>query len=148
MIVTRKRCGYCDALAWIHQDAQQIPISNETNQRLHAMTRGHIWDAGLYKEKDGDIIERYPDGQERVRFRTVPAQETPAAMTQLVSDWQTCIEDRWVPPLRACPGVSRDMIRRVLNTQKGQTVDCIGRGPGALWQKSRIFPANGRQGTW
>jgi len=36
---------------------------------------------------------------------------------------------------RACPGVSRDMIRRVLNTQKGQTVDCIGRGPGALWQK-------------
>ncbi|MBV2234496.1 MAG: Fic family protein, partial [Sterolibacterium sp.] len=36
---------------------------------------------------------------------------------------------------RACPGVSRDMIRRVLNTRKGQTVDCIGRGPGALWQK-------------
>lgn len=36
---------------------------------------------------------------------------------------------------RACPGVSRDMIRRVLNTQKGQTVDCIGRGPGALWQR-------------
>ena len=36
---------------------------------------------------------------------------------------------------RACPGVSRDMIRRVLNTQKGQSVDCIGRGPGALWQR-------------
>ena len=36
---------------------------------------------------------------------------------------------------RACPGVSRDMIRRVLSSQKGQTVDCIGRGPGALWQK-------------
>ena len=39
---------------------------------------------------------------------------------------------------RACPGVSRDMIRRVLNTQKGQTVDCIGRGPGALWQKTKF----------
>jgi hypothetical protein len=36
---------------------------------------------------------------------------------------------------RACPGVSRDMIRRVLNTRKEQTVDCIGRGPGALWKK-------------
>lgn len=36
---------------------------------------------------------------------------------------------------RAYPNVSRDMIRRVLNGQKGQTVDCIGRGPGALWQK-------------
>ena len=254
--------GYCDALTWIHQDAGHISISNETIQRLHAMTRGQIWDSGLYKEKDGDIIERYPDGSERVRFRTVPAKQTPAAMDQLIADWQTCLEDRWVPPLialaafnldflcihpfrdgngrvsrllwllqsyqlglevgryislerlveqnkdryyetleqssqgwhegkhdpwpyinyvlsilkaayrefvervgetaeprgsktqlvlevigkmsgtfsladleRACPGVSRDMIRRVLNTQKGQTVDCIGRGPGALWQK-------------
>lgn len=36
---------------------------------------------------------------------------------------------------RACPGVSRDMIRRVLNAHKGQSVDCIGRGPGALWQR-------------
>ena len=40
---------------------------------------------------------------------------------------------------RTCPGVSRDMIRRVLKTQKGQSVDCIGRGPGALWQ---------RRGNW
>lgn len=254
--------GYRDALTWIHQDAQHIPVSSETIQRLHAMTRGQIWDAGLYKEKDGDIIERYPDGKERVRFRTLPAKETPAAMTQLVGDWQACLKERWVPPLialaafnldflcihpfrdgngrvsrllwllqsyqlgievgryislerlveqnkdryyetleqssqgwhdgkhdpwpyinyflfilktayrefvdrvgetsepsgsktqlvldaiskmpntfsltdleRACPGVSRDMIRRVLNAQKGQTVDCIGRGPGALWQK-------------
>lgn len=254
--------GYRDALTWIHQDAQRISISNETIQRLHAMTRGQIWDAGLYKEKDGDIIERYPDGSERVRFRTVSAKQTPAAMDQLIADWRACLEERWVPPPialaacnldflcihpfrdgngrvsrllwlmqsyqlgfevgryislerlveqnkdryyetleqssqgwregkhdpwpyinyvlfilktayrefvervgetseprgsktllvletigklsgtfsladleRACPGVSRDMIRRVLNTQKGQKVDCIGRGPGALWKK-------------
>lgn len=36
---------------------------------------------------------------------------------------------------RACPGVSRDMIRRVLATRKGTAVECIGRGPGALWRK-------------
>lgn len=36
---------------------------------------------------------------------------------------------------RACRGVSRDMIRRVLDSQKGEAVDCIGRGPGALWQR-------------
>ncbi|MDQ1314719.1 MAG: hypothetical protein QG662_828 [Pseudomonadota bacterium] len=254
--------GYRDALTWIHQDARRIPISNETIQHLHAMTRGQIWDAGLYKEMDGDIIERYPDGSERVRFRTVPAKQTQTAMDQLVADWHTCLEECRVPPPialaafnldflctppfrdgngrvsrllwllqsyqlgfevgryislerlieqnkdryyetleqssqgwhegshdpwpyinyvlfilktayrefvervcetseprgsktqlvlevigkmpgtfsladleRACPGVSRDMIRRVLSSQKGQTVDCIGRGPGALWQK-------------
>lgn len=30
------------------------------------------------------------------------------------------------------------MIRRVLNMQMGKTVDCVGRGPGALWEKSVI----------
>lgn len=65
--------GYRDALTWIHQDADKLPLTEETIKRLHAMTRGQIWDAGQYKEKDGDIIECYPDGRERVRFRTVTA---------------------------------------------------------------------------
>jgi len=254
--------GYRDALTWIHQDAATISISDPTIRQLHAMMRGQIWDAGQYKEKDGDIIERYPDGRERVRFRPISAPATPAAMVELEADWQRCLDERWVPPLialaafnldflcihpfrdgngrvsrllwllqsyhlgfdvgryislerlveqnkdryyetleqssqgwhegrhdpwpyinyvlfilkmayrefvdrmgatveprgsktrlvldaiaqaaatfslaeleRACLGVSRDMIRRVLNTQKGKTVDCIGRGPGARWQK-------------
>jgi hypothetical protein len=37
---------------------------------------------------------------------------------------------------RTCPGVSRDMIRRVLRKlQQSGAVECLGRGPGALWQK-------------
>jgi hypothetical protein len=36
---------------------------------------------------------------------------------------------------RACPGVSRDLIRQVLRSQKGTLVDCTGRGPGARWKK-------------
>ncbi len=37
---------------------------------------------------------------------------------------------------RACPGVSRDMIRRVLrDLQKAGRVACLGRGPGAPWGK-------------
>jgi Fic family protein len=37
---------------------------------------------------------------------------------------------------RACPGVSRDMIRRVLrDKQKAGAVTCLGRGPGAVWRK-------------
>lgn len=39
---------------------------------------------------------------------------------------------------RACPCVSRDMIRRVLYSQKGQSAACIGRGSGALWQRMGI----------
>jgi hypothetical protein len=36
---------------------------------------------------------------------------------------------------RACPDVSHDMIRKLLRDQKGKTVDCLGKGPGALWRK-------------
>lgn len=36
---------------------------------------------------------------------------------------------------KACPGVSREMVRRVLGSQKGKRVHCIGRGPGARWIK-------------
>lgn len=38
---------------------------------------------------------------------------------------------------RACPGVSRDMVRRVLRGLKDAVrVEALGRGPGALWRKS------------
>lgn len=102
--------GYRDALAWIHQDAANISISDATVQRLHAMTRGEIWDAGKYKEKDGDIIERYPDGRERVRFRTVPARATPAAMAGLMADWQRCLDERWALPLIALAAFNLDFL--------------------------------------
>ena len=37
---------------------------------------------------------------------------------------------------RACPAVSRDMIRRVLSELRQQrAVECIGRGPGASWRR-------------
>ncbi|MBI2787820.1 MAG: Fic family protein [Elusimicrobia bacterium] len=37
---------------------------------------------------------------------------------------------------RACPGVSRDMVRQVLKTlQKEGKIKCLGKGPGAAWQK-------------
>ena len=35
----------------------------------------------------------------------------------------------------ACPGVSRDMVRRVLRAQSGDSIECIGRGPGARWRR-------------
>jgi hypothetical protein len=37
---------------------------------------------------------------------------------------------------RTCMGVSRDMVRKVLrNLQKAGSVECLGRGPGAVWRK-------------
>lgn len=102
--------GYSDALAWIHAEAASLRADEKAIKRLHAMTRGQIWDAGQYKEKDGDIIERYQDGSERVRFRTVPAAQSPQRMADLVRDWQHCEEERWVPPLIALAAFNLDFL--------------------------------------
>ena len=102
--------GYRDKLAWIHAEASNIPSDEQTVKRLHALTRGQIWDAGQYQEKDGDIIERYPDGSERVRFRTVPAAEISARMADLVLDWRRCQNEGWVPPLIALAAFNLDFL--------------------------------------
>jgi Fic family protein len=257
--------GYRDALALIHEKGSELPVTENCIRRLHSLARGQIWDAGRYKEKDSDIIERSADGSERVRFRPVPALATPTAMAGLVADWATCLEEAWVHPLvalaafnldflcihpfrdgngrvsrlllllqcyhlgyevgryislerliednkaryyetleqsslgwhegahdpwpyvnyllyilksayrefvervgdvqaprgskteqvlaairrlpteftltqleQACPGVSRDMVRRVLGSERGKSVECVGRGPGAKWIRREV----------
>lgn len=80
--------GYRDALKLIHENAAQLPINEATIRQLHQLSRGQIWDAGFYKEKDVDIIQTYPDGRSRVRFNTVPANRTPTAMAELIELWQ------------------------------------------------------------
>lgn len=102
--------GYRDALNLIHQESRGLPLSEETILRLHWLCRGEIWDAGKYKEKDGDIIEKYPDGRSRVRFRTVTAKETPQSMAQLVQMWDRCLVEQWVHPLIALAAYNLDFL--------------------------------------
>lgn len=102
--------GYRDALAWIHRDAASISLTEDIIKRLHAMTRGQIWDTGQYKDKNSDIIERYPDGGERVRFHTVPARDTASAMASLITEWRRCLEERWAPPLLALAAFNLDFL--------------------------------------
>jgi Uncharacterized conserved protein len=101
-------CGYRDALQRLHESADGMPLSEATLCELHRLARGQIWDAGQYKDKDGDIIERYPDGRERIRFHPVSAADTPAAMANLVADWQRCLDDRWAHPLIAMAAFNPD----------------------------------------
>ncbi len=102
--------GYRDALKLIHEGAESVSVSEATILKLHQLARGQILDAGQYKEKDGDIIERYADGREWVRFRPVSAAGTSAAMAMLVADWQRCLDERWVHPLIAMAAFNLDFL--------------------------------------
>jgi|APIni6443716594_1056825.scaffolds.fasta_scaffold121081_1 Fic family protein len=90
--------GYRQALALIHGQGVALPISEETILRLHRLARGEIWDAGKYKEKDTDIIEKHPNGRSRIRFRTVPAVKTPKHMKELVDIYNDSIDEQRIPP--------------------------------------------------
>jgi Fic family protein len=102
--------GYRDALKLIHEQGAELPVSEGTIHELHRLTRGEIWDAGKYKEKDSDIIEKHPDGRVRVRFKTVTAVNTPAAMSELIERWERCLLERWVHPLVALAAFNLDFL--------------------------------------
>ena len=102
--------GYRNSLKLIHEQGKKLPISGETILNLHRLCKGEIWDAGKYKEKDGDIIERYPNGRERVRFKPVEATKTPSFMRELIKMWDRCLLEKWVHPLIAMAGFNLDFL--------------------------------------
>ncbi|MEW6325032.1 MAG: Fic family protein [Nitrospirota bacterium] len=102
--------GYRNALDLIHQQSAKLAVSEQTIRDLHRLARGGVGDAGQYKKTESDIIERYPDGRQRVRFRTVPAAKTPAAMAELATLWHRSRDERWVHPLVALAAFNLDFL--------------------------------------
>jgi Fic family protein len=103
------RC-YRTALDWIHREGVKIPISKKTILKLHQLSRGEIRDAGKYKEKNVDIIEKLPGGRERIRFKTVEASKTPAFMEKLIESWRDALKEKHVHPLIALAAFNLDFL--------------------------------------
>ncbi len=102
--------GYREALDLIHDHHTKLPVSEKTILQFHRLSRANIGDAGQYKKKDSDIIEKSPDGRVRVRFRTVPAKETAAAMKQLINAWDDSVDERVVHPAIAMAAMNLDFL--------------------------------------
>ncbi len=102
--------GYRQALELIHKQGSGLSISEKTILDLHKLTRGQIWDAGKYKEKQGDIIEKYPDGADRIRFKTVEPDLAPDYVKMLTELWNDSNKERWVPRLIALAAFNLDFL--------------------------------------
>ncbi|MCX7023433.1 MAG: Fic family protein [Spirochaetes bacterium] len=102
--------GYKKALDLIFGAPASLPVAETTFKALHALVRGEIWDAGQYKDRDSDIVEKYPDGRERIRFHTVSAAQTPQAMGRFVADFDQCLKERTVHPLIAIAAFNLDFL--------------------------------------
>lgn len=102
--------GYRDALNLIHTQGAKLPVTEETILQLHKLSRGEIWDAGRYKDKPVDIIEKRPDGRQVIRFRSVPPAETPVCTRKLVELWQDQSRDRDIAPLIVLAAFNLDFL--------------------------------------
>lgn len=102
--------GYRDALKLIHEQANKLPFCEETIRRLHRVMRTDVGDAGQYKERDNDIIEKFPDGRARVRFRTVSVAQTPAHMAEMIQLTERILRERSVPPLLLLAACNLDFL--------------------------------------
>jgi fido (protein-threonine AMPylation protein) len=102
--------GYRDALNLVHGKGRDLPVTEETILQLHRLTRGDIWDAGKYKDKSVDIIEKFPDGSQRVRFRSVSPEKTPEFTRALVALWQEQSRGRGISPLVLLAALNLDFL--------------------------------------
>jgi len=102
--------GYRDALRWVHSERDSIKINESTIKTLHKMSRGEIWDAGVYREKDINIIERLQQGDVRIRFNAVPKNQVKPAMKELITANNELTKTKAVHPLIAILAFNLDLL--------------------------------------
>ena len=102
--------GYKQALKWIHEKYEKIAVTPETVMKLHEMTKPNIWDSGKFKEKDGEIIEKHPDGRINIRFIPVSADNTPEYLRKLCSMYTDSVSDKIIPSLVSLAAFNLDFL--------------------------------------
>jgi Fic family protein len=103
--------GYRDALASIHESAEQMPFSEGTVLQLHSILYRYMpQPGGNWKASNNDIIERHPDGSSRIRFRPVAAHLAPIAMNDMVVRYRTALDEHLADPLVLVPVVALDFL--------------------------------------
>ncbi|MDX2472371.1 MAG: Fic family protein [Candidatus Krumholzibacteria bacterium] len=96
--------GYRDALALVHESAQEMDFSTGVIRQLHTMMYRYLpQPGGEWKPTDNEIIERNPDGTRLVRFRPVSAVGTPQAIEDLTRGFERAIHTENRPGLIVAP---------------------------------------------
>lgn len=97
--------GYRDVLATVHESHDYIPprpsMILQLHRDLYKFTGKSI--GGSYKNSDNVIAEELSDGTKRVRFRPIPAWETPEAMDRLCSSFEEAVNGAEMDPLLLIP---------------------------------------------
>lgn len=104
--------GYRDALNDIHMHYDKIEFNESTILRLHEimMSYSGYEYGGKYKTDNNLIIEQDEEGNRKVRFKPVSAEETPKAMEQLVLAYMEAKNNSNINQLLLIPCVILDFL--------------------------------------
>ncbi|MEM7046879.1 MAG: Fic family protein [Pseudomonadota bacterium] len=91
--------GYNDALGLIHTHHKDLHVSLNDIRVIHRKLYGYLPDeGGTFKQGDNHIIERHPDGFERIRFETVKPYLVEGMMQAWIKNYQTAKEKGAIDP--------------------------------------------------
>lgn len=104
--------GYRDALNEIHMHYGQIEFNESTILRLHEimMSYSGYEYGGKYKTDNNLIIEQDEEGNRKIRFKPISAEETPKAMVQLVLAYMEAKNNSNINQLLLIPCVILDFL--------------------------------------
>jgi len=97
--------GYRDVLNTIHDSFEHIPIKPTIILQLHReLYKYQGYDiGGRYKNADNIIEEEDASGNKHIRFKPVPAWETPEAIEQLCTAFDEAMSTEKIDPLILIP---------------------------------------------
>lgn len=101
----REIAGYRDVLNTIHDNFPHIPIRDTFILQLHRdlYKFENVSDGGQFKASDNIIEEEDASGNKFVRFRPLPAWETPEAVISLCTGYNEAINKSGADPLLLIP---------------------------------------------
>ncbi len=104
--------GYRDVLETIHISYEHIPVTPNYILQLHRNLYAPSGEStgGEWKRTDNEIAETHPDGTRHIRFRPVPAWQTPDAMRLLCDRYRNLNETGEVDPLILIPAFVLDFL--------------------------------------
>jgi Fic family protein len=103
--------GYRDVLGGIHANHANMPFTTKTVLQMHRdIYKFSTGVAGKWKHADNEITETMPDGTKRLRFKPVPAAETPRAMETLHRDFSDAWQTGAIEPLLLIPTYVLDFL--------------------------------------
>jgi Fic family protein len=106
--------GYRDVLQNIHVNAvgmPQLPFTTALVLQMHEdLYRFSTGRGGEWKHADNEITEALPDGSRRLRFKPLPALETPPAMEELHARFLEARSTGAIEPLLLIPAYVLDFL--------------------------------------